>query len=344
MTVEVPIGMGGDPFEPGVRAFSTDSRDIDEAQAVERVREAMRRCGDADVAFKKIDSVMRGNTFAEIGAAIECSGCELAVMSAAYPAMGRTVRVGWLHIKDCERKIDLREGLRGAGVKGVSVVHPGGGANELSQGLLRMMETGCRLAVCDAECDEDLRTLVAAARMASARVLWIGSGGLAHALAAEMPVVTAKSRAKETGGRVLMFAGSDHDVTVRQISALKRSSGAVEMAVEEATDEIAAQTVILKVTRGMTRDEQIRRVVASVVGERIGCCVMTGGDTAALVCRALGVRSLRLTEEYAPGLPQGVAVGGVLDGVTVVLKSGGFGSEDVLCGMAERFAGGGEGL
>jgi uncharacterized protein YgbK (DUF1537 family) len=94
----------------------------------------------------------------------------------------------------------------------------------------------------------------------------------------------------------------------------------------------------------MTTAEQIRRVVASVVGERIGCCVMTGGDTAALVCRALGVRSLRLTEEYAPGLPQGVAVGGVLDGVTVVLKSGGFGSEDVLCGMAERFAGGREGL
>jgi uncharacterized protein YgbK (DUF1537 family) len=34
-----------------------------------------------------------------------------------------------------------------------------------------------------------------------------------------------------------------------------------------------------------------------------------------------------------------VAKGGVLDGVSVILKSGGFGREDVLCRIVDRFAG-----
>jgi uncharacterized protein YgbK (DUF1537 family) len=49
-----------------------------------------------------------------------------------------------------------------------------------------------------------------------------------------------------------------------------------------------------------------------------------------------------LTGEFAPGLPQGIAQGGVLDGVPVILKSGGFGREDVLCQIADRFTGGRE--
>jgi uncharacterized protein YgbK (DUF1537 family) len=49
------------------------------------------------------------------------------------------------------------------------------------------------------------------------------------------------------------------------------------------------------------------------------------------------VRSLRLHEEFAPGLPQGVAVGGLLDEVPVILKSGGFGNDDVLFELSSRF-------
>jgi uncharacterized protein YgbK (DUF1537 family) len=68
----------------------------------------------------------------------------------------------------------------------------------------------------------------------------------------------------------------------------------------------------------------------------IACCVLTGGDTASMVCRSLEVRSLRLVEEFAPGLPEGIAMGGALDQIPVILKSGGFGKDDVLCGLSER--------
>lgn len=335
LRVEVPIAAGEDAPVQGVCAVSTESRDVAEAVAVERVREAMQRAGDARVVLKKIDSVMRGNTFAEVRAAVESFACDVAVMSAAYPAMGRVVKGGLLQIAGTERSVDLAGGLRSAGVNDFVVVRKGEDA-----AIREAMQEGRRLVVCDAECDEDLRQTVVAARMAAERVLWIGSGGLASALAGDLPEKKGEPAWEATGGRVLMFAGSDHDVTLKQIAALRRSAAVEEMRVEDACAVPAeAHTVVLKVSRGETTEEQIRRAVERVGSEGIGCCLLTGGDTATLVCRALGVRALRLTEEFAPGLPQGVAVDGILDGVPVVLKSGGFGSEDVLCGMAERFTG-----
>ncbi|GGH09012.1 hypothetical protein GCM10011586_26810 [Silvibacterium dinghuense] len=56
-----------------------------------------------------------------------------------------------------------------------------------------------------------------------------------------------------------------------------------------------------------------------------------------LVCRALGIRSLRLLREFAPGVPMGIAEGGAFDGVRVMLKSGGFGERDLLQRVYESF-------
>lgn len=65
---------------------------------------------------------------------------------------------------------------------------------------------------------------------------------------------------------------------------------------------------------------------------------MTGGETAAQICRVLGIKTLRLTHEIAPGIPAGVAEGGSFDGVPVILKSGGFGSPDLLHRISQTFA------
>ena len=58
--------------------------------------------------------------------------------------------------------------------------------------------------------------------------------------------------------------------------------------------------------------------------------VLTGGDTALLALRTLEVQSLILQGEFAPGIPWGVAEGGLADGKTVVTKSGGFGTSSAL--------------
>jgi D-threonate/D-erythronate kinase len=58
--------------------------------------------------------------------------------------------------------------------------------------------------------------------------------------------------------------------------------------------------------------------------------VFSGGDTAHLICRELGVTGIRLEREITPGLPSGYLMGGLADGWPVVTKAGGFGAEDAL--------------
>jgi hypothetical protein len=58
--------------------------------------------------------------------------------------------------------------------------------------------------------------------------------------------------------------------------------------------------------------------------------VMSGGDTAAHVCAAMGAHGVRIGGEVANGVPWGVLSGGLADGVPLVFKSGGFGARNAL--------------
>jgi uncharacterized protein YgbK (DUF1537 family) len=58
--------------------------------------------------------------------------------------------------------------------------------------------------------------------------------------------------------------------------------------------------------------------------------VMTGGDTAALVCDVAGTHAILLKNEVAPGIPWGHLRGGLFDGLPAITKSGGFGSQSSL--------------
>jgi uncharacterized protein YgbK (DUF1537 family) len=342
LEVEVPLWSDGDPSSADVCAVSTESRDIPEAAAMERVRAALSVAPASGEVFKKIDSVLRGNTFAEIRAAIELFPSALVVMSPAYPALGRTVKDGVLRIEDGTQKraIDLWEGLHRSGI-GDPVLLPAGVPQEKLAGEMReAMRTTSRLVLCDAEREQDLQAVVQTARSLGCRVLWVGSGGLAHALAHDLPQSAERRMEEEWDGRVVLFVGSDHAVTTKQVAALKQTVEMGEFAVEACTGQTFENHVlVLKVSRGVTTEQQIWQVLSSTGEKGIRCCLLTGGDTAALVLRASGARLLRLTGEFAPGLPQGVAKGGALDGVPVILKSGGFGREDVLCQIVNRFTG-----
>ena len=75
---------------------------------------------------------------------------------------------------------------------------------------------------------------------------------------------------------------------------------------------------------------------------KISGLVLTGGDAAVAVSRALGARALRLRGEVAPGLPWGYLVGGMNDRLPFVTKAGGFGAEDALLGVMRFLKGGAE--
>jgi D-threonate/D-erythronate kinase len=170
---------------------------------------------------------------------------------------------------------------------------------------------GARVVCVDAASDEDLDRIAAVLLPRGRRVLWAGSGGLASALARCLgesclppPVRT---------GRVLFCIGSDHPVTLAQVNALSAAR---------------PQHEILRVPRGKPFDPPARPAAL----------VLSGGDTASLVCRAIGVHYIELCDEIVPGVPRGILRGGMFDGVSVVTKSGGFGEPDALIRVADFFA------
>ncbi len=289
------VPLAPDPELPArVLAFSTESRDIDAAEAVCRIRmlAGMVEAFRPRILFKKIDSTLRGNTGAEIVAAMEAFGCDAAVVNPAFPAMGRIVRGGCLAVPR----------------------DPGFQPVELSSWLRAHGAQSCAKAILtDAVCDEDLAALAAEVLASGRRILCVGSGGLAAALARQMAPANPLTETPTMRGPVLFCIGSDHPVTLEQQRRLAERRGV---------------HVILPVMRGQACQFPDCRPAAVFV---------SGGDTASLVLAALGARSIELRREFAPGIPQGTLHGGTWDGVTLLTKSGGFGGPDDLVRIAEYF-------
>jgi uncharacterized protein YgbK (DUF1537 family) len=121
---------------------------------------------------------------------------------------------------------------------------------------------------------------------------------------------------------VLFCIGSDHPVTVeqqRRLLALDRG-----------------EHVVLNLSVRQTSVERVRELVGNAAGAATAL-VLSGGDTASLVCRALGVRRIELEDEIVPGIPWGYLSGGAFDGWRVATKSGGFGAPHALIQVADFF-------
>ncbi|WP_227762199.1 four-carbon acid sugar kinase family protein [Zhaonella formicivorans] len=93
----------------------------------------------------------------------------------------------------------------------------------------------------------------------------------------------------------------------------------------------------LALARGMTIS-QLSQMIAGTLAEigrqfvasgAIKGLVLTGGDTAIAVCRALGATGVKLVRELEPGIPGGSLLGTALP-LQVVTKAGAFGSEQAL--------------
>ncbi len=326
-----------------VCAISTGSRDIAPHEADRRL---LAIASDPPVAgfqcvFKKIDSVFRGNTVHEVNAAIRLFGADIAVIAPSYPALGRSSEEGVVHVRDLHREhqIEALNALRSAGLNPLRIA-AGVGVEYIAAKMLaasRRKRGG--VLYCDAVQQAHLETAVAAADRLRFHVLWIGSGGLAHALAAAHPQPAAKKLSTPTG-LVLIFAGSDHPVTSRQIDHLASRKDVVCWPPGSSSPRGFAQagTIVIPVACGRTLEQDIAELAQAIEPDDVSCLFMTGGDTAALVCHSLGIEAVDLQLEFEPGLPQGVAAGGRFAGRTAILKSGGFGHDATISHIVEQFA------
>jgi uncharacterized protein YgbK (DUF1537 family) len=187
----------------------------------------------------------------------------------------------------------------------------------------RLREDGLELARCrvlDAATNADLDGI--AGRDFGGRVLWCGSGGLALALAgrlrggSERPVTPPR-------GPVTFCIGSTHSVTVEQVRWFRPRSVTV-----------TARNRVVSIDRNGTTAEEIRALLAGPPPAALFAC---GGDTATMILAALGAESIVLEGEVVRGVPWGTMRGGIMDGVAVVTKSGGFGAPDALERVASFF-------
>ncbi|WP_234187523.1 four-carbon acid sugar kinase family protein [Shinella sp. NM-101] len=309
----VRIAVPGQPLPAGERvAVSTESRDMEEAQAVAAVAAAVHAFGAESpdtLWFKKIDSVMRGHPFAETLAALEAGGFSACVFAPAYPEMGRITRDGRQYRVD------------GAGAP-VSV------GPDFRQALGPL---GPVLTIIDAERQETLRAHVARLRLAPAaeRTLWVGTGGLAAALAgARVPAPFPPLRC--------VIVGTRHPVTRTQVERAIADSTVAEGPGGEGLARLLAPA--FTAASAAETHALVRRHLPDVdLGAADAASLLvTGGDTLSVVLEATGAEVLDCIGEAATGVPVSRIRGGRWDGVTILSKSGGFGDTDLLSRLASR--------
>ncbi len=349
MSVRVMIAGGaGGLCGAQVIGVNTGSRAMGLAEAVGRVREAFREVGGSGaVLLKKIDSSLRGHLSAELDAAMEASGCGLAFVAPALPALGRTMAAGRVVLPSGEAisLMDALAPLRCRLVPTDELLRPDA-AREVPARALR---EGMRILCFDADNDAHLDRIVELGLGAGQRVLWVGSAGLAAALARAMgPSGTEQGGGMPEGeGPVLFGVGTNHRVTLGQVAKL-RETGVLECSLDTAcTDALRdavrdGRDVLLHLPPCGMDAEKIRAFARAAPLSSFGGMVLTGGDTALRFLDAMGAHTLEVRAERMPGIPVSLVRGGIAEGMRVVTKSGAFGAEDALVRCAELFAGSGK--
>jgi uncharacterized protein YgbK (DUF1537 family) len=296
-----------------VVGISTDSREISPEAARQVVAECVARLPRGLPIFKKIDSRLKGNIAAELDA-IPFSR---ALVIPAIPAFGRWMRNGRLDGFGVAQPIDIAARLgRHAG----------------------------SAAIPDIDEQGDIERALASV----AHDLPVGARGLAEALAARMAPVAAPATEVPITAPVLCVIGSTDPITTGQVERLR---GAMKVAYIAAPDgelphilPALGGVTVLQATAGTGADP-------IVVAERLGAAVarlgplagatlvLSGGATAQVVLRALGIGILDLRGEALAGLP--IARAG---GFTIITKSGGFGQPDALLRLLGHLGGSERGM
>jgi len=308
---------------PASAALDLGTREADRDTARAITLAALPTLAGADIAFKKIDSLMRGQTLAELAACADSGGWARCVLAPAFPFQGRITRQG--------QQFALIDGAwRPVGPDLVAALHALGVSAQAGLG-----ETG--VCVCDAESDADLAALVAQVGGIGAPVLWCGTGGLARALAGG-----GFDQPPDLPPPILGLFGSDHAATAEQLAAcgkhwvaLPDGSGASAAKLRAALERHGLVLATNALPPGLGRGEAAERIDRAFRAllrhlPAPGTLVVAGGETLRGLCLGLGAERLEVQGRLMPGVPVSILRGGPWHGVTIVSKSGAFGHPSLL--------------
>lgn len=337
-----------------VAAVATATRDVPLETLPGRLSPWLNWLGGAEVPFKKIDSLLRGNTFAEIAYFVRAGGYRGAVFAPAFPALGRVTIYGRQCVVPPGKTLAERYAV-GAGspadaftVFGLPTIG----------GTRRPEPEGSKPVVWIPEVitDADLAAVAAASHAPDASGwLWCGSGGLAHAIASAHGLAAGSNHSptpETRSGTVLVFSASHHPVTRQQWEMLL----AVESGAHFVTraNQLSLRTTLRALGHGLelalfdlspsrtlspeAAAERLGRDMTQIVraGTRPAALVVIGGDTLLTLCRAAGAGALIAGASPRTGWGCARLSGGIWDGVPCYSRSGAFGDPDDLATMVRQ--------
>ncbi|KAA2213375.1 four-carbon acid sugar kinase family protein [Teichococcus oryzae] len=371
-----PAGDGAMAAFP-VLAIDADSRRLLPEAAAARHAALLRRhlSGRAHPALiKKIDSTLRGQPAAELAATLaalrEMGRGRLALLAPAFPATGRTTEGGHVHLEGVRLdstalwardhsydSADLLVVLASAGLKArlLPLERVRKQPSALAAALHAAHAERLDALVCDAVEVADLDNLARASLPLAENVLWVGSGGIAAALAAALPAATGvppPALPRRPGG-VLVVVGSVAEASRAAAAALAgtgvprfaipaellragegdprwrplgREIAAAIAAGRDTLVEIAADPAA-ELRQGAALAEALALLLAPAAS-RMGGLFATGGETACALLSRLGVHGIHLLEEVEPGVPLGLTLGALQ--VPVMTKAGAFGRNTTI--------------
>jgi D-threonate/D-erythronate kinase len=307
----------------GSYALNLSCRDGDQNTAVAFTRDSLGCYSGADLAFKKIDSLLRGHWAAELAEIVKSRTFRQIVLAPAVPAQGRLTRDGVqmlaqssgdrLLIKDVAAELE-RHGVSSRGGDGDVVL-------------------------LDAESDADLDAV--AKRYANEpTTLWCGAAGLARALAQAPPRTASPLHQPH-----LVIVGSRHPVTLRQVEVFgaARPDCLAPMTAEpsfvgrvQITLQAFGHCVVLPALPwGLSETEATERIARGLelLSDRLpplGGLTVVGGETFAALCRVLKATQLSVDGEFLHGVPASRIESGLCSGTLCASKSGAFGEPDWL--------------
>lgn len=344
-----PPGLNASPASP-VQAVVTGSRNVPAAELPGLLQDSLpwftQDDGGPALSFKKIDSLLRGNTFAEIAWLARTGSFDAVIFAPALPAQGRFTRGGqhWVgppHQPDMPQAgqtIDLLNTFASVGQTARVVANLDGDLSAVSGVVIPDVVDDAGLA--------RLAALSSARPGVAQRWLWCGSAGLAWALARHWKLAPAGPEAMTpVKGRVCIVTASRHPVLREQLQSLAPVCETMPLLPGQAFLPPAGpddRPLLLDLATGQTlpteqAQAQLMQQTHSLLHTlpRPATLVVIGGDTLLALCQASETHSLAASASPRPGWGRARFNGGLWDGITCYSRSGAFGAPDDLSALLE---------
>lgn len=312
----------------GLIVYNTETRNEFEKEAYRNLQRFCSVCQKAgvDIAYKKIDSTLRGNLGAELQAILDSFRKSFVLICPAYPEYKRTVVNGQLLVnrvpvnltefaKDPTspvRSSDIRTlvmSQTSASVDGVRLATVRKGSDKISSEIKQLVEKGTRIIWADAENRNDLKRIANACFQSN--LIPCGSAGLAEEIARIQQSLRPK---------IMILSATTNEATLKE---LQRTAKYPKVFLLKARVDALA---------GETRNREISRIHKLTTRAAEKCDVI-------VVCSALYAKDIRPKFEHSERLGRSNVIASGLAAATAPLALSGALSGALLTGgdMAAAF-------